>query len=1086
MTAAGAAEVVNVTDAAEVVDVADATKEADVVDTTKAADTTKASDTVDVTKLSGMKVLLIAAAVAVLLTVGVFVYALFLGVPSVDWYIEQGTAALAQGDYKSAIGHFEKADRAGKSKNTGVMLLLGQAYFNDAQYQKAADTMIKLTTNLSAGGGSAERGESAEAYYILAEARAYLHDAVGTQAAIDEGLLQTGDVRFEQLSETLMIADPESVCESGHYNGRFLFRFSKVPMDTETLYTFGDAAQLTDLLTGNLRQDQLNGGTAVGVYRLATEHDGVMPFELEPGKHVITAVNTNKYGMSSEMRTFEVTVTEQPANTNANLQNGGYVTVQGDWLYYYTGEGITREKTDGSRREKIVEGIQIQHLNAQGEWLYFSKTGIGSQQGLYRVRLDGSRLSRLTQDWVQGIQIVPGLVGIADMPGGMGLAAGVDTHGKIFYIGGDYDGGEYGLFVADLNGENRRLLCAGDLSCLNYADGYLYFIDSGFTGQSGSEGLSKSDKYLADVAGPVCRYSLSDGAMQRIINKPVTFLIHENGRLYYRTVENQGGNIQSATVAGDAWASTQTDISDNAFWVSDDRFLFYSKSANRIYAMNSNDLSVERAVEAGVLGLDGMNFVGNTLYGFYESSVKKEFGRTDLAQVSWDVVTDGTGILNEEGMQNLSAEGSSAADAVGTTSPDGNRGFEFQNLNDTRVCAIYTGETLLFTTADDSKAERLYVDDSQMGDSQAGDSHQSVWEYQTEGGTDARVPFTAQKLTGLAIQNDERLIYSDGIHLLTSDNRNVYRYPMERDATETLSTASVIREIERDVDLSATSASGGFEAGSSQAGTEDPSGSELESELESGLESELEGGLESDLESEFGSGAESLASGESEHTGNQAAGMIQKTKISDNGLHIFMGVSGMVPYNGAVYFSSQAGFFKANAGFTSVTFLFDDGPQSDSKYLIRNGTVFYSVNGGSENGGIYAVELDGSGKRCVVPGAVMDFDVSGSGEYLYFSGAQDLIVCRVTLGNGEVMRMNDVKADRLIVAGERLVYRSTGERLGLFVLEAGERSRPRKLTEGGADNLTVFGDDIFYCDWQDGGNLCAVNVSTGTIKQIWE
>ncbi len=73
-------------------------------------------------------------------------------------------------------------------------------------------------------------------------------------------------------------------------------------------------------------------------------------------------------------------------NTSINLNNGGHVAQQGDWLYFTEGnDGLYKERLDGTDRETLIDSGWVQYINVVGDWVYYLQ-----QSGVSRIKTDGS------------------------------------------------------------------------------------------------------------------------------------------------------------------------------------------------------------------------------------------------------------------------------------------------------------------------------------------------------------------------------------------------------------------------------------------------------------------------------------------------------------------------------------------------------------------------------------------------------------------------------------------------------------------------------------------------------------------------
>jgi len=107
---------------------------------------------------------------------------------------------------------------------------------------------------------------------------------------------------------------------------------------------------------------------------------------------------------------FDIDMSEV-GNTSGNTANGGLAAIQGDWIYFFGGNGLYRKMVDGSNEQKLTDG-DISYINVIGDWVYFTNTVWDDTGHVYRIEADGSnrqkilsvygRISRLQiiGDWV--------------------------------------------------------------------------------------------------------------------------------------------------------------------------------------------------------------------------------------------------------------------------------------------------------------------------------------------------------------------------------------------------------------------------------------------------------------------------------------------------------------------------------------------------------------------------------------------------------------------------------------------------------------------------------------------------------------
>jgi len=91
---------------------------------------------------------------------------------------------------------------------------------------------------------------------------------------------------------------------------------------------------------------------------------------------------------------------ENPArnrgNSISNLQNGGFVAQDQDWIYYMSinPKGIYKTKNTSNNKQKICDEVGHQ-LNVVADWLYY--INVEDNSHIYKVKTDGSDYEAVTE-----------------------------------------------------------------------------------------------------------------------------------------------------------------------------------------------------------------------------------------------------------------------------------------------------------------------------------------------------------------------------------------------------------------------------------------------------------------------------------------------------------------------------------------------------------------------------------------------------------------------------------------------------------------------------------------------------------------
>jgi len=91
-------------------------------------------------------------------------------------------------------------------------------------------------------------------------------------------------------------------------------------------------------------------------------------------------------------------VSQARGNSAGNIDNGGLVAQQGDWVYYQNGSDgkkLYKIRTDGTGRTKLNEDYYSSYLNVLGEWIYYT---YAFDSRIYKIRTDGTGRTKLNED----------------------------------------------------------------------------------------------------------------------------------------------------------------------------------------------------------------------------------------------------------------------------------------------------------------------------------------------------------------------------------------------------------------------------------------------------------------------------------------------------------------------------------------------------------------------------------------------------------------------------------------------------------------------------------------------------------------
>lgn len=160
-------------------------------------------------------------------------------------------------------------------------------------------------------------------------------------------------------------------------------------------------------------------------------------------------------------------------NDTNNILQGIDISVQDDYIYYSSIDGLFRTKID-SNEKMILDYGEISDLNVVGQWVYYSKkvnseridSGILVYYDLYKITINGKHKQRVIKD-VRNVNII---------------------NDKIFYINGytvigidnsNNNDINNSLIVSDLNGNNKQTIIKKDVDSMAIMDNYIYYESNG-------------------------------------------------------------------------------------------------------------------------------------------------------------------------------------------------------------------------------------------------------------------------------------------------------------------------------------------------------------------------------------------------------------------------------------------------------------------------------------------------------------------------------------------------------------------------------------------------------------------------------
>ena len=1166
----------------------------------------------------------------VLLSAALTAYLYFAGPLAVSRHKEAGLSAINAGDYDLAATSLEKANGFSNSKRIDILYPLGVVYFAEERYADSIgvfNALINLfggevpyrdaSANDNAGvahnnGLSTERGtlfEFAEkpdvpldafmdapglprVCYMLAEAYAYIGEGDSAYDAAYYGFVTTGDIDLLTLAETVRVDAPISLTVSGVYNGRFIFRFEQTAEGVRTFYRQGDPPFDREAIAN------------AGFFMDAVEYRINEGIEIDIGEHVIHAININRYGQVSEDAEYRFTVLDAAGNLNGNIINGAIAAERGDEVFFFNGAGIYKEshevsapgsptaasnpsgvdstaanqtaanQTAASQNAahpsdaatgmrlpsvtKLIEGNDIKCLNLLGEWLYFTRTG-GIYTGIFKIRIDGTGLSRVSETGAEYLQTMGD---------------------KLYFTTRE------GLCSMPPDGGEITLLVEGNILCVNYGDGKLYFINELPNGN-------------VDDAGPVYCYDIYSGDLIKLIDEPVSFFQVYNNRIYYFQYNSSNGNtainpgadagaglfnvfvtdldggqsgrLMLPTGAVEAGAGAETANStlivapgvvaqdtNRGFIIDGDIIYYYDSVGRRLCSISIADAargSDGTTRETALARMDqcgAINIAAGYIYGFLPGE--------ETGQGYFRLPAGQSGIAPDSDGQTQYLEDISSLDYNGSVHRYGDKLYLVDrdangeqniypiktddNANDPATAAL-----LALLPTDPSGIPGEIPPGSPTGwqeparQGNAGESalrsHANESEFlkpiyetareksQYESAFNGISPVGEAMLSG--IPADENVVYINEYFVITSDyiNARIYTLPdngagsaqnvnsatgannaPDESATSNVNSVynvnfvygaivygSALHNYLLDMQTNAEIADNAENAGANpDSGSDENNGDDTprtDDNTETGTDAAASAGVETggettDVEAgEANSGDAGLADetngggGVDEESARQIENIVAPETLTDNGMHMWHGLSRFGQFDDRLYFTSQAGFFSSDLEFTTATFICADGPEIGEEFIVYGNNVAFKKSAVSGESGLYALDLESGVQKRIFGGNAAGFDIYEN--KVVYTDAED--------GGLYIQDIDsDTPAIGIFTEGELpcdsvffndnggITVRSPENGYAVYAIELSEFSIQR-LTESGVGIFAYYNGFIYYEAWDAPGFFLRQDIS---------
>ncbi|MDR2719723.1 MAG: DUF5050 domain-containing protein, partial [Nitrososphaerota archaeon] len=178
-------------------------------------------------------------------------------------------------------------------------------------------------------------------------------------------------------------------------------------------------------------------------------------------------------------------------NTNGNLVNNGFLSVQGDWVYYHNVSKLMlyKARLDGSEAQMLTDD-PASFINVIGDWVYYNGVTYGGGNKLFRIRTDGTGRQKLMDDTCEYLLVAGEWAYYCSGNEGNNLyKVRIDGTGRqklnndhcgflnlyadwLYY----YNKNDHSTYKTDLSGKNNQKIASYSFT-LNVMDDWIYFCD---------------------------------------------------------------------------------------------------------------------------------------------------------------------------------------------------------------------------------------------------------------------------------------------------------------------------------------------------------------------------------------------------------------------------------------------------------------------------------------------------------------------------------------------------------------------------------------------------------------------------------
>lgn len=283
-----------------------------------------------------------------------------------------------------------------KTTEINKSLELGQKYLDEGRYEEAIiafDSVIAIEPKQVAAYEGKGEAYLATENYQEAEKTLIQAQQLEPSAKTNELLIEVYDntdktEKSELLLEetvTLLESDIAKATESAElikYYDQLIALYQRMDKDLELMKNLCIRAQKA---TNDTKYEILKQSLEIGNTASNIQNGG---FVVQQGEWIY-------YQNSSDNKSIYKIKTDGTEKIKLNSDDSEYINIAGKWLYYANGNdnnAIYKIKTDGTGRVKIDNEFTVE-LSVRGDWIYY----VASDYGIYKIKTDGSNKTKISK-----------------------------------------------------------------------------------------------------------------------------------------------------------------------------------------------------------------------------------------------------------------------------------------------------------------------------------------------------------------------------------------------------------------------------------------------------------------------------------------------------------------------------------------------------------------------------------------------------------------------------------------------------------------------------------------------------------------